>query len=88
MKITNKYTTTTYETSFPGFYVDMVRFINEFNNEQYDAFIWEESYGVKMLMFGTEIGTDGGSKTFGDFKETVECNLEEYIDVYRDEYMD
>ena len=87
MKITTKYTHQVYETGIEEFYVETVRYINSDHNEQYDAWLWEESYGVKMLMFGAEIGTPDGCKTYGDFMEEVDRTLEEYIDVYRDEYM-
>ena len=87
MTTTNKFKTATYETGTEGFYVDVVKHLNKSGMIQCDAWIYEESYGIKMHMFGMEICTEIG-KTYGDFLETVESNLDGYIEDYREEYMD
>ena len=89
MKPTNRNTQTYYVED--GFYVDIVSFMNDAHNRQLEAWLYHESYGIKMLMFGTEIEVPGGNNSYGEFADTVEFNLingNNYISLYRDEYMD
>ena len=83
MKKTKEFNSITYKT-FNGFYIDIV----QRKNDMYDSWIYQESYGIKMYMFGMEIGTETGCKTYNEFLSIVENNLEEYINIYREEYMD
>lgn len=83
MKKTREYITTTYKADEEGFCVDIVQRINN----TYDAWIYEESYGIKMYMFGNEIGRTKSCKTYNEFLDLVDANIENYINIYREEYL-
>ena len=63
-----------------GFRVDVQQ-----DNNNFEAWLWEQNYGVKTQMFGMH--TDDVS--FKEFVELVEAALdnEPYIQDYIDEYM-
>ena len=61
-----------------GLYVDIITV----DHNTKEAYLFNEQYGVKSLMFGIADGT------YGDFIEMIASNVDEYIDDYRQEYMD
>ena len=87
MKYTNKYHTATYETGTDGFYVDIVSSTNSLGNKECDAFLWEESCGLKMLMFGYQIEVENGCPSREYFLDMVAATLPRNIEIYKDEYM-
>lgn len=69
--------TTTYEAR-EGFRVDIVE-----KPVGPEAWLYHEHYGIKDLMFGGV----WEQVTMESFLDVVEANLEEYIEDYREEYM-
>ena len=65
-----------------GFRVDITY---DSDTQTADAWIYHKDYGIKSLMFGSEITED---HTLNDFIEVVEGNVQEYMEDYCDEYMD
>ena len=58
------------------------------SHDDYEAWIRHKDYGVAQLMFGIPKYEDGNhTKSYGQFKEIVIKNLDEYIELYREEYM-
>lgn len=53
------------------------------SNKDYEAWIRHEDYGIAQLMFGQE----RKDVTYAVFKAMVYENLDEYIELYREEYM-
>lgn len=66
-----------YMYKYGEFYVE----IRVAHNGDKEAWIQHEDYGIATLMFGLE------GKPYIIFKEVVESNLDEYIELYREEYM-
>ena len=50
-----------------------------------DAILWHKDYGIRMEMFGAPKDRPDEVEIFED---VVEANLDEYIEMYREEYMD
>ncbi len=69
-------TTKTYDAG-NGFLVDI-----EVIENKAEAWIYHERYGIKDLMFGTEIGSKH-VPDYNAFVELVEANLEPNIDGYK-----
>ena len=51
-----------------------------------EAWLQHEDYGISQLMFGVESYFNGG-QTYEQFKQMVESKLDEYIELYIEEYM-
>lgn len=62
------------------FCVDVVE-----TNEAFEAYIYDDQYGIKRLMFGVQ-NTDGYTKE--RFLQFVANNAEDYIESYIDRYCD
>lgn len=77
MKITNR-KTTTYETEEKGYFVDFCE--TKYGTEVY---LYNERYGIKMLMFGVESKTE-----VTELEKMVENLLEGYIEQYKEDYED
>ena len=54
-------------------------------SEAFEAFIYDDQYGIKRFMFGVQ-NTDGYTKE--RFLQFVADNAEEYIELYIEEYCD
>ena len=79
MKLTDKATMNYKMTD--GFMLDIVRDYTDI-----EAWIYHESYGIKMLMYGvTRKPTIDPEDT--DFIATVKKNFDEYKEIYKSEYM-
>lgn len=54
---------------------------------EYEAWIRLQSYGVSMLMFGSpKVQPAFGEVSYDDFISLVESNIQEYAELYIDEY--
>lgn len=53
--------------------------------ETYEIFIFNASYGIKDLMFGLPVES---IPTEECLLEIIEANVEQYMDIYEEEYMD
>lgn len=47
-----------------------------------DVYLYHYDYGIKMHMFGTQ------EKDRDKFLQTVEANIDDYIEQYKEQYMD
>ena len=79
MENTNIITRTYSLSLFEGFLVEI-----EETESEYAAYLYHEEYGIKMLMYGMPKEQQGKS----EFMEIVEYSVDDYIEVYVDEYMD
>jgi len=52
----------------------------------YESYIQHKEYGIIQLMFG--IDTAKNRITLQDFINTVNSNIEEYIEIYKQDYED
>lgn len=76
MKIT-EITTTVCEMP-DGFMIDIIEQDNRF-----EAYLYHKSYGIKSFMYGL-LKSDADKAAF---IENVECNFNEYKEMYKSEYM-
>ena len=63
-------------------YKDYVVYIKE-TNECYESYIQNERYGVIDFMFGVRKDTN----YLEDYIELVQCNIKDYIDLYKEKYL-
>ena len=82
MKKIEEIKTTTYDAG-DGWKVDITEMPGK-----YEAFLYPENCGVKMLMFSWPTEQNDGHWTVERFIDLVEGNLPEYIATYKNEYMD
>ena len=75
----NNMKTETFKTDFDGFYVDIVE-----ADSEWDVYLWHEDYGTKSFIFGLP----KEDTTHDQAIDIVIGNLEEQIELYRQEYMD
>ena len=54
---------------------------------EYEAWIQHKDCGIMSLLFGMPKEQPDRRITYGQFKEMVANNLDEYIESYREEYM-
>lgn len=80
LKRTNDYATKTYDVG-RGFLVDVITIKSK---EEYEAWIYHSSYGIKELMFGISMKDE----TYDGFLDLVYRNLEDNILSYAKWYMD
>lgn len=65
-----------------GFMIDIIRDTDPMYGQcKNEAYIYHKEYGVKNLMFGDD------SSTPGYFKSLVFSNMNDYMDIYRKDYM-
>ena len=62
-----------------NFMIDIVRDINEVS-----AWLYHKDFGIKKHLFGVPLEE---AKTIEDFQEMILVQLPEYIEEYKDEYM-
>lgn len=62
------------------FYVDIVY---KYDEEELEAWLYEEMYGLKHLMFSV----DGRDYWYEDFVDMVDGGIEDYVEFYIKEYM-
>ena len=55
-----------------------------FDGETYEAWLYNNAYGVKDLMFGCPVE----QQSFDYFLDMVENSAPEYIETYKDQYED
>ena len=80
MIITNR-KTTTYASKEEGFYIDITE-----GKECIEAWIYNENYGIKKLMFGIP-GRIEDDKRMLEMIIIVSGNEKEYTRIYKEEYM-
>lgn len=77
------------------FYRDYIMEVEEFTNKwgetQFDFWLQKENYGVKSYMFGwladqTKATIDPHVYTRSEAIALALCNIDDYIDIYREEY--
>lgn len=91
MKKNTTIKTTTYETPFDGFLVDIVEQTDTFANGEtepmYYAWLYHKDYGVKDLMFGSMAKQHQNKRDFIDMVEANLCN-QNYIEGYMEDHFD
>jgi len=55
------------------------------NKSTYEAWLYHKDYGIKTLMFGAEASYHD---SLAEFIEVVEVNADDYIKIYKEEYVD
>ena len=74
MRVIKGFMTQTYAVG-DGFFVDI---IVDAIHEVYEAWLYNEAYGVKELMFGS----DFEQETYKEFLDSVEANVDDYKETY------
>ena len=67
-----------FDDTFEGFYVEAHK-----EDDAIDLYLSHKSYCDKMYMFGVLSDADNSA-----VREVITNNIEEYINIYKDEYMD
>ena len=67
-----------------GFYIEQI-----FNSDCTEFWLYHDSYGVKMLMFGLEyvFYTPDGAPSEELICKMLSREVEEYIDIYKSDYI-